>query len=222
VIYGGIDPSDIRMWTDGSGNLNLQDTSDPSHSITVAGNVTGFGTAESTIGQYLEQVTFDDIGHTTWDLTGGLTLTGDNSGDSLYGTAYNDVITGGSGADYIYGNGGNDVIYGAGGADYLTGGAGADTFLFKAATALGSSVTIADFNAGDGDKIDLHDVISTYDPLTMAISDFVQLTTSGPTRFFPWIRMAFLYSRTAEFLFSDTRSPSYRLFRALCRVHATD
>jgi len=71
------------------------------------------------------------------------------------------------------------VLYGAGGADNLTGGAGADTFLFKAATALTGVSTIADFTTSDGDKIDLADVISTYDPATMAIADFVHVATSG-------------------------------------------
>ena len=71
------------MWTDSYGGLHLQDTTDLSHSITVNARHRRW-TAESTIGPYLE-ITFDDIGHTTWNLTGGLTLTGDNSGDNLYG-----------------------------------------------------------------------------------------------------------------------------------------
>ena len=175
----GIDPADVRLYTDSSGYLHIVDTTNPSDNITVYAGVTGANNAESTVGSYVESVTFDSSYATTWDLTGGLNITGDNSGDNLMGTAYGDTITGGTGDDYIYGNAGNDVLYSAGGNDHLYGGPGADTFLFKGATALTGVTTIADFNTGDGDKIDLANVISTYDPLTMAIANFVQLATSG-------------------------------------------
>jgi len=178
IHFSGIDPSHIRMWTDDNGYLYLQDSADTSHYITVQAGVTGAGNYESTVGSNVEQVTFDSSYATTWDLTGGLNITGDSSGTTLYGTAYGDTITGGSGSEYIYGNAGNDTIYGAGGNDHLIGGAGADTFLFKGATALTGVDTITDFNTSQGDKIDLADVISTYDPATMAIANFVQLATS--------------------------------------------
>jgi Ca2+-binding RTX toxin-like protein len=198
IHFTGLDPADIRMWTDSYGTLYLQNTLDPSHSITVSAGVTGNNTSESTIGSYVESVTFDSTYATTWDLTGGLTLTGTSSAESLYGTANNDTINGMGGADTLYGNAGNDnvnggsavdhlyggpgddVLYGGGGADTVTGGTGADTFLFKAATALGASVTIADFTTAQSDKIDIADVLDGhYDPVHDAIADFVSLTTSG-------------------------------------------
>jgi Ca2+-binding RTX toxin-like protein len=197
INFTGIDPADIRMWTDYSGALHLQDTTDASHNITVYAGTTGSGTYESTIGTYFSQVTFDSGYSTTWDLTGGLTITGTSSSESLYGTAHddtlnglgggdtlmgnagNDSVNGGSSADYLYGGDGNDILYGGGGNDYLTGNAGADTFLFKGATAESGVSIISDFNTSDGDKIDLADVVSGYDPLTMAIANFVQLGTSG-------------------------------------------
>lgn len=175
----GIDPANVRLYTDTYGYLHIADITNSSHNITINAGVTGSGTYESTIGSYVESVTFDSGYSTTWDLTGGLTLTGDNSGTSLYGTPYGDTITGGTGSEYLYGNAGNDTLYGAGGNDHLVGGAGADTFLFKSATALTGIDTITDFSTGQGDKIDIADVISTYDPATMAIANFVQLATSG-------------------------------------------
>jgi Ca2+-binding RTX toxin-like protein len=178
IHFAGIDPANIRMWTDNYGYLHLQDTTDTSHSITVYAGVTGGGTSESAIGSYVEQVTFDSSYSTTWDLTGGIHITGDNSGDFLYGTAGADTIIGGTGNDYLYGNGGDDVLYGAGGTDFLYGGSGADTFMLKAATALSSSTYIQDFSTGAGDKIDISDVIQNYDPAHDAIADWVQLTTS--------------------------------------------
>ncbi len=180
IHFTGIDSADIRMWTDFSGNLHLQDTSDGSHNITVYASVTGNDTCESTVGQYVEQITFDDESNTVWDLTGGLNITGDNSGGYLFGTAYNDTITGGSSSDLLYGNHGDDILYGAGGSDYLTGGEGADTFEFKGATAFTASATITDFNTSDGDKIDISNILDGhYNPGTDSIANFVHIDTSG-------------------------------------------
>lgn len=47
-------------------------------------------------------------------------------GQTIYGTAKNDVIQGTPGDDLIYGKGGNDVISGNGGNDTIIGGAGND------------------------------------------------------------------------------------------------
>jgi Ca2+-binding RTX toxin-like protein len=198
ISFTGLDPSDIRMYTDTGGNLHLVNVNDSSDNITVYAGVTGSNTYESTVGQYVEQVTFDDTGHTTWDLTGGLTLTGSTSAENLCGTAYGDTIYGLGGSDYLYGNAGNDTLVGGtggdhlyggpgddslqgnGGTDYLYGDAGADTFIFKAASAFSGNATIEDFNTSDGDKIDISDVLQGhYDPVHDAIADFVSLTTSG-------------------------------------------
>ena len=82
MSFVGIDPSDIRLYTDTSGTLHIESISDPSNTIAVYAGTTGTGTYESTIGSYVQQITFDDEAHTTWDLTGGLTLTGSDSNDS--------------------------------------------------------------------------------------------------------------------------------------------
>src|SRR6201999_2191103 len=117
IRFIGIAPSDIRMYTDSSGYLHLVQISDPGNNITVVAGTTGSGTFESTIGTRVESVTFDSGYSTTWDLTGGLTLTGGSSSESLYGTANADTIYGMNGADTIYGNADNDTIYGGAGDD---------------------------------------------------------------------------------------------------------
>jgi Ca2+-binding RTX toxin-like protein len=186
------------LYTDAtSGTLHIVSISSPSDDISVSAGVTGSGQYESTIGSYMESITFDAGYSTTWDLTGGLTITGTTSGQQLYGTAYADTIDGMGGSDTLWGNGGNDTIYGGSGNDTLHGGGGndmlqgnggtdnlygetgVDTFMFKSATALSASDNIQDFSTGDGDKIDISDVISAYDPLTDTITDWVQITTSG-------------------------------------------
>ncbi|WP_304611093.1 carbohydrate-binding domain-containing protein [Microvirga sp. ACRRW] len=89
-----------------------------------------------------------------------LVLTG-TSGNSGTGNDLANRITGNAGANTLDGRGGNDTIIGGDGADILiggagndqlTGGAGADTFRFAKA---GGQDTITDFNASQGDLIDL-------------------------------------------------------------------
>ena len=60
--------------------------------------------------------------------------------------------------DMIFGQEGNDIIVGGEGADVLHGGSGADTFVFDN---VGHGVdTVSDFNAGEGDVINLSSVLS--------------------------------------------------------------
>jgi len=61
--------------------------------------------------------------------------------------------------------------------DTLYGGADANTFWFNAANT--NSDTVADFSLAQNDKIDVSDLLQGYDPLTMAITDWVEITTSG-------------------------------------------
>ena len=59
----------------------------------------------------------------------------------------------------------------------LTGGSGADTFVFRHGET--GSDTITDFSTTDGDKIDIHDILIGFNPLTSAITDFLHVTASG-------------------------------------------
>lgn len=70
-------------------------------------------------------------------------LTGNDGANLLQGQAGNDTILGGAGADTIDGGAGNDL---------LTGGTGGDLFRFAKA---GGQDTITDFNAAQGNLIDL-------------------------------------------------------------------
>ncbi|WP_146029760.1 Ig-like domain-containing protein, partial [Stutzerimonas stutzeri] len=69
----------------------------------------------------------------------------------------NDILNGGAGNDILYGQGGNDILIGGEGNDILYGGTGADTFVWKAGD-IGNDV-IKDFNASEGDRIDLRDLL---------------------------------------------------------------
>lgn len=107
-------------------------------------------------------------------------LFGDDGDDIINGNGDNDTIYGGNGKDYIYGGGGDDIIYGGAGNDKLYGNGGADTFVFEAASALSSFDQIRDFNAGEGDVVDLSDILSGfYNSGIHDINDFVNFGDNG-------------------------------------------
>jgi Ca2+-binding RTX toxin-like protein len=106
-------------------------------------------------------------------------LTGNRGANSLSGGDGNDTLEGGDGHDRLDGGDGDDFLYGQIGNDILTGGAGADSFVFEAAAAYNGRDTITDFNTGEGDVLDLRDLLEIYDPLADALSDFVRIQDSG-------------------------------------------
>ena len=84
-------------------------------------------------------------------------LAGDSGNDILVGGTGNDILQGGAGNDKLDGGAGNDILIGGSGDDILIGGTGADTFVWKAGD-IGKDV-IKDFNASEGDRIDLRDLL---------------------------------------------------------------
>lgn len=104
------------------------------------------------------------------------TLIGGLADDTLVGRGGDDVLIGHDGNDRLWGNNGHDVLYGGNGDDWMKGGEGADTFVLSA-TDEGVD-TVTDFRAGDGDKLDILNILS-FDPLSDTISDFVKVTESG-------------------------------------------
>ncbi|HWR53978.1 MAG TPA: M10 family metallopeptidase C-terminal domain-containing protein [Bryobacteraceae bacterium] len=111
-------------------------------------------------------------------------LTGNSGVNVLNGLDGLDTFFGGGGKDTIDGGDGNDVLYGQGGADTLTGGLGADVFGFEAATAYGAVDKVTDFSTAQGDVLDLRDLLAgIYDPLTMNLTDFVDMTDNGTDSF---------------------------------------
>lgn len=84
-------------------------------------------------------------------------LSGGAGDDLLYGLHGNDTLDGGIGNDLLVGGAGDDILIGGLGNDQLMGSSGADTFVWKAGD-LGKD-TILDFNPGEGDRIDLHDLL---------------------------------------------------------------
>lgn len=103
---------------------------------------------------------------------GNFTGTGNELNNSLTGGAGKDTLYGLDGSDVLSGFGGDDTLIGGLGRDLLKGGGGADTFRFLSLADFGGAVPatadiIADFNHGDGDRIDL----SAIDAITGGIDD---------------------------------------------------
>ncbi|MBK5550539.1 LapA family giant adhesin, partial [Pseudomonas sp. TH03] len=115
--------------------------------------------------------------YTAFDVSGAHdgndTLLGGAGNDILFGQGGDDVLDGGKGNDILLGGTGNDTLIGGPGNDTLIGGAGADTFVWKAGDT-GNDV-IKDFNAGEGDRIDLRDLLQGETGST--IDNFLKITT---------------------------------------------
>jgi Ca2+-binding RTX toxin-like protein len=106
-------------------------------------------------------------------------MEGRGGNDALRAGEGNDVLRGGEGDDTLYGEGGNDFLYGDAGLDNIYGGLGVDIFVFTKDSAFLNIDSLLDFNKGQGDKINVADLLQGYDPLTEAITDFVRITTVG-------------------------------------------
>lgn len=112
-------------------------------------------------------------------LAGNDTLDGAGGTDDIHGGAGDDTLYGDTGADLLHGGVGDDTLYGEDGLDTLFGGDGADVFVFETATAFSNVDVIKDFSLAEEDAIDLADILTGFDPMSDAITDFVQITTSG-------------------------------------------
>ncbi len=112
---------------------------------------------------------------------GGEVLLGENNqndaifgmegADSLFGFAGNDYLNGGVGDDFLSGGAGDDVLDGGEGHDTLEGGTGADIFVINTDTQ-----RILDFNALEGDKLDITGLLKDFDPFADNLSDFIYYT----------------------------------------------
>lgn len=101
--------------------------------------------------------------------------------DDMHGGADNDEMYGEDGDDLLHGGTGDDILYGGDGLDILWGGEGADTFVFENASAFNDVDIVKDFSISDDDVIHLVDIMdnTAFDPMTDAITDWIEFTTVG-------------------------------------------
>ncbi|SDG97832.1 type I secretion C-terminal target domain (VC_A0849 subclass), partial [Pseudomonas benzenivorans] len=103
------------------------------------------------------------------------TFTGGSGNDYLSGGAGSDSLNGGAGNDTLDGGVGNDILIGDAGDDILFGGTGADTFVW--ATGDTGNDVIKDLNLGQGDRIDLSDLLQGENDAN--IDDYLQVVTTA-------------------------------------------
>jgi VCBS repeat-containing protein len=163
---------------DPSGSAELQAlgtgaTLDDSFSYTVADGQGGFTTAT--------------LGVTVSGLDEGslIQIIGDDNDNTLIGTSADEFIDGRGGNDFLVGQGGNDTLvggsgddtlFGGDGDDVLTGGSGSDYFVLSQG---GGTDTITDFTPGQGDVLDITDLLFNFNPPTSDIHSFVELIDNG-------------------------------------------
>ncbi|WP_422370452.1 VCBS domain-containing protein [Hoeflea sp.] len=132
-----------------------------------------------------------DGGANTIDLSGldntgtrSVIINGLEGNDILTGTndtALGDILNGGAGLDQLFGGAGNDILNGGIGQDTLTGDGGADTFVFddealQNAINNGVQDLIADYDFGEGDVVDLSDLLGGLGVNETNEGQFVKLT----------------------------------------------
>jgi len=204
---GGTDTLKITgAWTVNDLSFSSVGTYDTKITLTASvDEITVKNLRHPTSSNYVDTVLFDDgfyadlPSYASWIVgtTGNDTVAGNSSANTLVGKAGTDTITAGSGNDAAHGGAGNDTVKGEGGNDLLHGGTGddlmfggdgldtmyggdgADSFIFEAASAFNNVDVVKDFSTAQNDALDLTDILTLFDPLTDAITDFVEITTSG-------------------------------------------
>jgi VCBS repeat-containing protein len=151
TTFHGTDGADQLTGTDGSDLIYGHDGNDI---------INGHGGNDFLYGGAGDDTIYGGAGHDY--------ISGGDGNDILHGGAGNDYLFGGNGDDILWGGAGNDVIHaGAGddtvfvssGHDTVTLGAGADTIMIDPSYLTngdgGGTMTVTDFNIGEGDHFDL-------------------------------------------------------------------
>ncbi len=108
---------------------------------------------------------------TVWSGGGDDLVIAGSGNDTIFGEGDDDLLIGGLGNDSLFGGSGDDILIGGVGNDLLsdTGNNGSDTFVLSEGTD-----TVDGFNSGQGDKLNLHDILSD-----LNISDSASITVSS-------------------------------------------
>ncbi|MCU7264582.1 calcium-binding protein, partial [Pseudomonas koreensis] len=118
-----------------------------------------------------------------------INLTGNALDNVLTGNAGNNILDGGTGNDTLFGAEGDDTLVGGRGNTTMSGGTGADSFSFINSLGQDTSSShnvITDFNALEGDKIDLSNF--DIDPIALGVQHLTfigssEFTGAGQLRF---------------------------------------
>ncbi|MBM3095095.1 type I secretion C-terminal target domain-containing protein, partial [Ensifer sp. T173] len=172
----------------GAGGKDIADYSDSSAAVFVNLDENGNASSVATAGNRPEGSIGggDAAGDTLTSIEG---LIGGSGNDFLHGNSAanylaggigNDTLYGEGGADSLYGGLGNDTLYGGTGSDTMTGSGGSDTFVIGSDSLLpGIDDVITDYNYGEGDTVDLSDLLGNLPSGTNLDGNFVQVVQDG-------------------------------------------
>ncbi|MFD2206063.1 type I secretion C-terminal target domain-containing protein [Kiloniella antarctica] len=127
--------------------------------------------------------TFDD----RYNGSGNDTVDGGSGNDRMWTGDGEDTLIGGIGNDILSGESGNDLLIGGEGDDLLIGGSGADTYKFSADD-IGGTDTINGFSTGQGDILDLSELLidngslagaGNDAELATALDDYLNISVAG-------------------------------------------
>ena len=104
-------------------------------------------------------------------------ISGRGGDDEIFGLEGNDLLDGGAGDDSLDGGPGSDLLFGGPGKDTLTGGEGADRFFLLSLPDRGDQ--ILDFDAVEGDVLDLSSLFQGVDIDIANVDSFLQFEQSG-------------------------------------------
>lgn len=144
--------------------------------LTLTGAVSIDGTGNG-LGNRVEG---NEAGNRLNGLGGPDTLDGGGGDDSLLGGNGADVLIGQQGRDSLNGGGSGDTLDGGAGIDTLVGGTGGDRFRFTTAPAPNEADRITDFDATEGDRLEL--LLSAFDP-SLATGLGIGSVAAQPGRF---------------------------------------
>ena len=161
TLIGGLG-ADAMTGGTGDDLYEVDNTGDAVNELVGEGRDTVRSSIDYTLGENVEDLILTGTAGTGTGNGLANVITGNAQANVLDGGAGDDTLFGGAGIDQLFGGLGNDRLFGGTGVDRLTGGLGADTFVFetditKVATKRGlmSLDMVMDFNAAQGDKIDL-------------------------------------------------------------------
>ncbi|MBC9249517.1 hypothetical protein A9179_04410 [Pseudomonas alcaligenes] len=198
LSFGGAAHTSVAFLGDGAGTLVVEHAADAgslvgilgleSNDMLVFGDVafgpdTQFSYTANSLGSGGRLTLDDGVHNATVNLLGHYSEADFQLGAAASGTqvgyqgAASGTLVGSMGADTLHGGAGNDVLAGRGGEDVLSGGAGADVFAYLSQDDGGDS--ILDFNASEGDALDLSALLDANFTAGSQVSDFVRLTQSG-------------------------------------------
>jgi Ca2+-binding RTX toxin-like protein len=123
-------------------------------------------------------VTGTDGGEPLMGTAGTNPISGRGGDDQIFGLEGNDLLDGGAGDDLLDGGPGSDLLFGGPGNDTMVGGEDADRFFFLSLPDRGDQ--ILDFNADEGDVLDLSSLFSDVDVEVANADAFLQFEQSGP------------------------------------------